>query len=139
MAHRGEDPRGKINSVPFVGVLVVPLFITFVVNPGFPAPNKAPLITLPGSAEHGSTRCYEPPTVELTITRDGRFWLDDGSELVPAKMEGAARTYLSDYVRIRADRDVPYGSVRTAMRELRRGGHKGLSLVVKDNRRTAVR
>lgn len=132
MAYR-EDPRGKIDSVPFVGVLVVPLFITFIVNPGFPAPNKAPLIALPASSANGPTRCYEPPTVELTITRDGRFWLDDGSQLIPNDVKNAARS--GEYVRIRADQDVPYGPVRTAMREFRRSGHKGLALVVMDGRR----
>jgi hypothetical protein len=98
IAHRREDPRGKTDSISFVGAMLVPLVVSLILVPGWPSrpPDKAPRIELPvGSTGRLPHDPSDGPPLEVTITRDGRFWRNDGSELAPEGLESAARSYCS--------------------------------------------
>lgn len=122
-----RSPRVDIVSmidVMFFLVVFFMLFSTFkVTNEGIP-------IDLPRAAAS-----QEQPASELivTITEDGALYLNDAMTNIDGLKQGVTRALANDsnlVVVIRADRDVRFDSVVTAMSALTEAGGPSLSITV---------
>jgi len=120
----------EINVTPLVDVMLV-LLIIFMVT--------APLLTAGVPIELPDSRAKalpsEPKQVTISMTADGRAWLD-AAEVAPGeladRLAGLAATGADGkppLVTLRADRALPYGKVMQVMGELNHAGFNTISLV----------
>lgn len=116
----------EINVIPLVDVVLVLLVIFMVTAPML---YRGMDINLPKSA----TNTIKPEArVVLTVERDRRVYLD--KNLVPVvhlqqRLEAARRKNPEVSVFLRADRDVPYGTVVQVMDSVKKAGIEKLGMV----------
>ena len=126
-------PMAEINVTPMVDVMLVLLVIFMVTAPLLKA--GIPL-TLPDSHAHPLDQ--QPHAVTISLTRDGRAFLDD-AELPREELAHrvAALNTMGPpgadgqpvLVTLRADKGLDYGSVVAVMGDLNRAGISHISLV----------
>jgi|SRR5882724_8012535 len=116
-----ETPMSDINTTPLVDVMLV-LLIIFLIT--IPVVKQAAHVDLPKITNIETKP--KPENIELTITADGSYY--EGAHKFPNQ------TALKEYIKtkavivpqpevhIRADREVPYGSVGGAMFAVQQGG-----------------
>jgi biopolymer transport protein TolR len=116
----------EINVVPLVDVVLVLLVIFMVTAPML---YRGMDIRLPTSA---SNTIRPEERVVLTIERDQRLFLDN-DQIAPVQLEPRLRALRARNaevsVYLRADRDVPYGTVVQVMDEVKRAGIEKLGMV----------
>ena len=116
----------EINVVPLVDVVLVLLVIFMVTAPML---YRGIDIKLPKSA---SNTIKAEERLVLTIERDQRIYLDKDlvtpAQLV-SRLETAKARSAEVSVYLRADREVPYGSVVRVMDEVKRAGIEKLGMV----------
>ena len=125
----------EINVIPLVDVVLVLLVIFMVTAPML---YRGMDITLPTS----STNNIKPEArVVLTIERDQRVFVDKDPVTV-AELEPRLRALKQDHadvsVYLRADRDVPYGTVIQVMDGVKRSGIEKLGMVTDPSTRERV-
>lgn len=126
---RGRAPMAEINVTPLVDVMLVLLIIFMVTAPLL---NAGVPVQLPDS--NAKALAQEPQQVNLSITSDGRIYLDQ-SEVDPGTLPErlAALPKSADgkppQVTLRADRALDYGRVMAVMGELNRAGFNSIALV----------
>jgi biopolymer transport protein TolR len=116
----------EINVIPLVDVVLVLLVIFMVTAPML---YRGIDIKLPTSA---SNTIKAEERVVLTIERDRRIYLDK-DQVAPVQLEPRLRAVKARNaevsVYLRADRDVPYGTVVQVMDEVKRAGIEKLGMV----------
>ena len=122
-------PMADINVTPLVDVMLV-LLIVFMVT--------APLLKAGVPVELPDSRAKplaeQPSEIAISVTRDGRLYLDNaevpdgalGERLAAVKLGADGKLPL---VTLRADRALDYGRVIGVMGELNRAGFTSISLV----------
>ena len=126
----------EINVIPLVDVVLVLLVIFMVTAPML---YRGMDINLPKSA----TNTIKPEArIVLTVERDRRVYVD--KELVPViqlqpRLEAARRKNPELSVFLRADRDVPYGTVVQVMDSVKKAGIEKLGMVTDPVKEERVR
>ena len=126
---RGRTPVSEINVTPLVDVMLVLLIIFMVTAPLL---NAGVPVNLPDSRAKALDQ--EPQQINLTLSRDGRLYLDqteieraalpDRLASIPPGADGKP-----PLVTLRADKSLDYGEVIAVMGELNRAGFNAISLV----------
>jgi biopolymer transport protein TolR len=126
---RSRTPMSEINVTPLVDVMLV-LLIIFMVT--------APLLTAGVPVDLPDSRAkalgQEPQQVNLSLTRDGRLFLDK-QEVLPGELADRLGALprggdgKPPQVTLRADKALDYGRVMAVMGELNRAGFNAISLV----------
>lgn len=124
----------QINVTPLIDVLLVLLIIFMVISPGRPnrfevrAPEK---LNDPGAA-HGDLNLL------LTVTRDGRYFLNRAEARTPADLEALLHYALDGRpadrkaVFIKAPRTIPYGQVIGVIDLMKSAGCSPIGLQIED-------
>lgn len=123
---RTQTSLSEINVTPFVDVVLVLLVIFMVTAPML---YRGMDINLPKSA---SNTIKPEERVVLTVERDRRVYVD--KDLVPLaqlqqKMDAVHRKNPEVSVFLRADQDVPYGTVVQVMDSIKKAGIAKLGMV----------
>lgn len=116
----------EINVVPLVDVVLVLLIIFMVTAPML---YRGMDITLPTST---SNTIKPEERIVLTIERDQRLYLDKdpvGLAQLDDRLKAAKRRNAEVSVFLRADRDVPYGTVIQVMDGVKKAGIEKLGMV----------
>ncbi len=126
---RARVPVSEINVTPLVDVMLVLLIIFMVTAPLL---NAGVPVNLPDSRAKALDQ--EPQQINLTLSRDGRLYLDqteieraalpDRLASIPPGADGKP-----PLVTLRADKSLDYGEVIAVMGELNRAGFNAISLV----------
>ena len=126
---RARTPVSEINVTPLVDVMLVLLIIFMVTAPLL---NAGVPVNLPDSRAKALDQ--EPQQINLTLSRDGRLYLDqteieraalpDRLASIPPGADGKP-----PLVTLRADKSLDYGEVIAVMGELNRAGFNAISLV----------
>ena len=125
----GRSPMSEINVTPLVDVMLVLLIIFMVTAPLLKA--GVP-VNLPESK--AKALGDEKDQVTLSMSRDGRVYLDD-AEVAPGELSdrlaALPRTELGEppLVTLRADRALDYGRIMEVMGELNQAGFNSISLI----------
>ena len=127
-----KSVRSDINVTPLVDVVLVLLIIFMVITPLL---QRGKPVTLP-EAKHVSTLGKGGDPILVSITKDGRVWLDgelhskqelkDDQIAQELQLELQARPTVPIMVKI--DRDVPYKRVREVVLEVSKTHVMGVSL-----------
>ena len=124
---RDKLPLSNINVTPFVDVMLVLLVIFMVTAPII---QQGVEVNLPQAK--ASPVVGEPEPLIVSVKKDGRVYLND-NEVTTAelrtKLEAIRRLDAQKSVYLRADRDVPYGSVVTAIGEIKEAGIEKLGMM----------
>jgi biopolymer transport protein TolR len=124
---RGKLPLSNINVTPFVDVMLVLLVIFMVTAPII---QQGVEVNLPQARARSVAGETEPLIV--TIARDGKVYLNDNevtSVELGTKLQAIRRLDATKAVYLRADRDVPYGSVMTTIGEIKEAGIEKLGMM----------
>ncbi|GAB4266290.1 MAG: protein TolR [Methylomicrobium sp.] len=121
-----RKPKAEINVVPYIDVTLVLLIIFMVTAPMLQTGVE---VDLPQADTEAAEQKNEPPVIVL-IDREGRYFVDmsgqSGQAMEPGEMEaavaGAVQAKPQIQVLIRADQNVDYGKVITAMAALKNAG-----------------
>ena len=122
-------PMAEINVTPLVDVMLVLLIIFMVTAPLL---NAGVPVNLPDSRAKALDQ--EPSQVNLSLSRDGRLYLDQTEIERAALPERLAAIPPGPdgkppLVTLRADKSLDYGEVIAVMGELNRAGFNAISLV----------
>ncbi|MFM6949765.1 MAG: ExbD/TolR family protein [Novosphingobium sp.] len=126
---RTRSPVSEINVTPLVDVMLVLLIIFMVTAPLL---NAGVPVNLPDSRAKALDQ--EPQQINLTLSRDGRLYLDQ-TEIDPAALPDRLASVprgadgKPPLVTLRADKGLDYGEVIAVMGELNRAGFNAISLV----------
>ena len=131
MAMGGGGSRGtvkaEINVTPLVDVVLVLLIIFMVITPML---QRGKPVTLP-DAKHVSTLGKGGDPILLSITKDGRVWLDK-QELkdpdIATELQAAMLATPTVPIMVKIDRDVEYKRVREVVLEVSKTHVMGVSL-----------
>jgi len=126
---RARVPVSEINVTPLVDVMLVLLIIFMVTAPLL---NAGVPVNLPDSRAKALDQ--EPSQVNLSLSRDGRLYLDQTEIERAALPERLAAIPPGPdgkppLVTLRADKSLDYGEVIAVMGELNRAGFNAISLV----------
>ena len=116
----------EINIIPLVDVVLVLLIIFMVTAPML---YRGMDITLPTSS---SNTIKPEERIVLTIERDQKVYVDKDmvpSGLLESRLRSVKQRNAEVSVYLRADRDVPYGTVVQVMDEVKRAGIEKLGMV----------
>ena len=127
-----KSVRSDINVTPLVDVVLVLLIIFMVITPML---QRGKPVTLP-EARHVSTLGKGGDPILLSVTRDGRAWLDGEvhtkQELKDEQIEAELNLELQARpgvpIMVKIDRDVEYKRVRQVMLEVSKTHVMGVSL-----------
>ena len=128
----GKGVKSDINVTPLVDVVLVLLIIFMVITPML---QRGKPVTLP-EARHVSTLGKGGDPILLSITRDGRVWLDgvvhtkaeikDPEIAQEVTLEMQAKPGVP--IMVKVDRDTPYKRVREVVLEISKTHVLGISL-----------
>lgn len=126
---RGRTPVSEINVTPLVDVMLVLLIIFMVTAPLL---NAGVPVDLPDSRAKALDQ--QPQQIELSLSRDGRLYLDQTEIALAALPDRLASVPRGTdgkppLVTLRADKTLDYGEVVAVMGELNRAGFNAISLV----------
>jgi biopolymer transport protein TolR len=125
--HRGRPSAlSEINVTPLVDVMLV-LLIIFMVTA--PLMTRGVDVTLP---ETQSADSLDDTRVEVSLDRQGRLWIGERPVLedtLRSEMERLARAKPGTGVFLRADTQVPYGSVLKVMDLIRTSGVERIAMI----------
>jgi biopolymer transport protein TolR len=127
-----KSVRSDINVTPLVDVVLVLLIIFMVITPML---QRGKPVTLP-DAKHVSTLGKGGDPILLSVTRDGRVWLDGEAhtkqELKDEQLEQELNIELQARpgvpIMVKVDRDVEYKRVRQVVLEVSKTHVMGVSL-----------
>jgi biopolymer transport protein ExbD/biopolymer transport protein TolR len=127
-----KSVRSDINVTPLVDVVLVLLIIFMVITPML---QRGKPVTLP-EAKHVSTLGKGGDPILLSVTRDGRVWLDGDAhtkqELKDEQIEQELNIELQVKpgipIMVKVDRDVEYKRVRQVVLEVSKTHVMGVSL-----------
>jgi biopolymer transport protein TolR len=127
-----KSVRSDINVTPLVDVVLVLLIIFMVITPML---QRGKPVTLP-EAKHVSTLGKGGDPILLSVTRDGRSWLDGEvhtkQELKDEQIEAELNLELQARpgvpIMVKVDRDVEYKRVRQVVLEISKTHVMGVSL-----------
>jgi biopolymer transport protein TolR len=131
----GTGIKSEINVTPLVDVMLVLLIIMMLVAPLL---NQGVPLKLPVAANTTEKPDTQAQTV-LAITADKRLWLNSiqvSEGDLRRRIEEILENKSDKIVIIKADEDVEYGAVMSAMDELRASGIEDMGLIT-DPRRTS--
>lgn len=124
----GGGVKSDINVTPLVDVMLVLLIIMMIVAPML---QKGVDVRLPVAANSSDKPETQEQTV-LAIKADRTLWVN-GIQVpevqLRQKVEEALETKKEKIILIKADEDVEYGAVMSAMDELRLGGIEDMGLI----------
>ena len=125
--HRGRPAAlSEINVTPLVDVMLV-LLIIFMVTA--PLMTRGIDVSLP---ETETADSLDDRRVEVSLDRQGRLWLGERpvrEESLRSEMERLARARPGTGVYLRADSQVPYGSVLKVMDLIRSSGIDRIAMI----------
>jgi biopolymer transport protein TolR len=126
---QGQDklPLSNINVTPFVDVMLVLLVIFMVTAPII---QQGVEVNLPQAKASPVVGEAEPLIV--TVTREGQVYLNDNEVTLAElrkKLQAIRNLDAQKPVYLRADRDVRYGSVITAIGEIKGAGIERLGMI----------
>ncbi|MFQ5936655.1 MAG: protein TolR [Acidiferrobacterales bacterium] len=131
---RRKKLMSEINVVPYIDVMLVLLVIFMITAPLLSTGVK---VELPQAAAK-PVESKDTETLIVTITRKGKYYLDD-REITPKALRKRVGTILRlrprTPVLVRGDRRVPYGEVVKAMTLLQAAGAPSVGLVTEPRRR----
>jgi biopolymer transport protein ExbD/biopolymer transport protein TolR len=127
-----KSVRSDINVTPLVDVVLVLLIIFMVITPML---QRGKPVTLP-EAKHVSTLGKGGDPILLSVTKDGRAWLDGEvhtkQEVKDEQIEGELNIELQARpgvpIMVKVDRDVEYKRVRQVVLEVSKTHVMGVSL-----------
>lgn len=124
----GKGVRSDINVTPLADVVLVLLIVFMVVTPLL---QRGKPVALPDARLVSALGSGGDPIL-LTLTRDGRLWIDQREvksrgDLAPALQDEMARLPAAPIL-FKADRDLPYKTIREVMLEISRTRVPGVSL-----------
>ncbi len=126
-SQRNGTTISQINVTPFVDVMLVLLVIFMVTAPIL---QQGVQVNLP-EAKAGAVTGNEEPLV-VSVTKDGRVYLNDNrmrlSEL-KKKLQAITKIQSGKEVFLRADRDVNYGAVMSAIATIKEAGIVRLGMI----------
>lgn len=125
----GENPlMSEINVTPFVDVMLVLLIIFMVAAPMM---TQGVEVALPEVTAQSLKQEEDIPFV-VSINREGQVFINDfmvdPGKLVP-KLSAIFKEKPTQKVFVRADKQVPYGTVMTVMAGIREAGIEKLGLI----------
>ncbi len=126
----GKDAEtlSEINVTPFVDVMLVLLIIFMVTAPLIQAGMD---VNLPEAKAKG-LKSPEDPTI-ISITREGKIFFGKDKEVPLANLESFVAALKEnkglEELYLRADRDVPYGTVVKVMAEVKAAGIDRLGMI----------
>ena len=128
----GKGVRSDINVTPLVDVVLVLLIIFMVITPML---QRGKPVTLP-DAKHVSTLGKGGDPILLSITRDGKVWLDGDlhakalleDKQLEAELNAEIMARPSVPIMVKVDRDVEYKRVREVVLEVSKTHVLGVSL-----------
>ena len=132
MAFGGFDEGGKtqpmaeINTTPLVDVMLVLLVIFLVTAPML---NSAIKLNLPAES---AAQITEQKTITISINGSGQYYVDDQPVLIAElerKLSITAKENPKQQIHLRADVDVNYGKVSSALAMLQRLGLSNIGFV----------
>lgn len=124
----GRRTLAEINVTPLVDVMLV-LLVIFIVTA--PMMQRGVDITLPSAEVSTEPR---DQTILVTVDKNGDLWLDNEpvhQELLAVRIDEARKRTGHDFVYLRADEAIPYGTVMHVMDQCRKGGIIQVGLVVR--------
>jgi biopolymer transport protein TolR len=130
---RRRAPMAEINVVPYIDVSLVLLIIFMITTPLL---QSGVDVDLPKAEAKTIDPAQDPPVI-ISITADGRLFVDDGShDESEVDMDGLIASVMSALqdkpqrgVLIRGDKAVDYGHVVTTMAMLKRAGVASVGLM----------
>jgi biopolymer transport protein TolR len=136
-SRRAFTPVSEINVTPLVDVMLV-LLVIFIVT--------APLLTqgvnvnLPQTARAKSLPQDNKP-LTIFVQQDGTFFLNNaetqvGIDDLRAKLAAARQSNPDLNIYVRGDKDVPYGTMMTAMAEVQAAGFTRVAFVTEPPKRS---
>ena len=132
---RASDTLSEINVTPFVDVMLVLLIIFMVTAPLIQAGVD---VNLPEATAKG-LKSPEDPTI-VSVTKEGKVFFGKGQEVPFDKLQAFIAALKEnkglEELYLRADRDVPYGTVVRVMAEVKAAGIDRLGMItIPENKR----
>ena len=124
----GGGIKADINVTPLVDVMLVLLIIVMLVAPLVQKGVDVKLPVAGNTSDHPET----PDQTTVAITADKRFWINGGPVAETefrAKVEEVLEGKKDKVILIKADEQVDYSAVMTAMDELRAAGIEDMALI----------
>ncbi len=124
-----EGSGARINVTPMIDVVMV--LIVFYLLVGQLAIDRKASIDLPSSST-GINQTQEQDPIIIGITADGSLSINGNaidSNRFTGEIEGMHTRAPGTPIRVRADRDAPFGVVRPIMHQLRDANIRGVELV----------
>ena|SRR5687768_6610210 len=124
----GGGIKADINVTPLVDVMLVLLIIVMLVAPLVQKGVDVRLPVAGNTSDHPET----PDQTTMAITADKRFWINGGQVAeadIRAKAEEVLEGKKDKVILIKADEQVEYGAVMTAMDALRAAGIEDMALI----------
>jgi len=133
----GGGVKSDINVTPLVDVMLVLLIIMMIVAPLL---QQGVAVTLPVATNTSEKPETQEQTV-LAITADKRLFVNAvqvAEQDLPRRMEQVLEEKKEKIVIIKADEDVEYGAVMSAMDTLRAAGIEDMGLITETRRSAAT-
>ena len=133
----GGGVKSEINVTPLVDVMLVLLIIMMIVAPLL---QQGVAVTLPVATNTSEKPETQEQTV-LAITADKRLFVNAvqvAEQDLPRRMEQVLEEKKEKIVIIKADEDVEYGAVMSAMDTLRAAGIEDMGLITETRRSAAT-
>jgi biopolymer transport protein TolR len=127
------DHLADINVTPLVDVMLVLLIIFMVTAPML---HQGVSVALPKAKSQSLPKSQEDPII-LSITKDGRYYINEtpvAHGLLKDRMEAFVRMRKDRTVYLKADKDLPYGTVVETMDLLNRMGIENLGMLTQSPR-----
>jgi biopolymer transport protein ExbD len=124
----GGGIKADINVTPLVDVMLVLLIIVMLVAPLVQKGVDVRLPVAANTTDHPET----PDQTTMAITADKRFWINGGQVAesdIRMKVEEVLEGKKDKVILIKADEEVEYGAVMTAMDALRAAGIEDMALI----------
>jgi len=127
------DHLADINVTPLVDVMLVLLIIFMVTAPML---HQGVSVALPKAKSQSLPKSQEDPII-LSITKDGRYYINETPVvhgLLKDRLEAFIRMRRDRTVYLKADKDLPYGTVVETMDLLNRMGIENLGMLTQSPR-----